>query len=111
KNMASFTSLSYADHEGILQSTGMKRFTFRNNLSGRNNNGRLNYGTNLNANYTKSSEAGSLGTGQVNQNYIIGALQSLPYLNPADYDGTWQFVDEKYTEYDLGATPYMLMDK
>lgn len=111
KNMASFTSLSYADHEGILKSTGMKRFTFRNNLSGRNNNGRLNYSTNLNANYTKSSEAGNLGTGSVNQNYVLGALKSLPYLNPADYDGTWEFVDDAYAQYDLGATPYMLMDK
>src|SRR5690606_15351060 len=97
--------------EGILKSTGMKRFTFRNNLSGRNNNGRLNYSTNLNANYTKSSEAGNLGTGNVNQNYVLGALKSLPYLNPADYDGTWEFVNDKYDQYDLGATPYMLMDK
>src|SRR5690606_15031063 len=111
KNMASFTSLSYADHEGILKSTGMKRFTFRNNLSGRNNNGRLNYSTNLNANYTKSNEAGNLGTGNVNQNYVLGALKSLPYLNPADYDGTWEFVNDAYDQYDLGATPYMLMDK
>src|SRR5690606_30456249 len=86
KNIASFTSLSYADHEGILQSTGMKRFTFRNNLSGRNDNHRLNYSTNLNVNYTKSTEATDLGTGGVNQNYIIGALQSLPYLDPAEYD-------------------------
>lgn len=111
KNIASFTSLSFADHEGILSSTGMKRFTFRNNLSGRNNNERLTYNTSLNANYSKSTEAGALGTGQVNQNYVLGALMSLPYLDPAEYDGTWQFVDDKYSQYNLGATPYMLMDK
>ena len=87
KTLSSFTSVGYTDQEGILKNTDLKRFNFRNNLNGKSKDGRLNYGTNVTANYSKSRLASSLGTGGVNQNYVLGALKGLPYITAADYPG------------------------
>lgn len=86
KNLNQFTSVGYTDQEGILRRTDLKRFNFRNNLSGKNNNGRLTYNTNINFNYSKSYMATSLGTGGVNNNLVVGALSGVPYFSPEQYD-------------------------
>src|SRR5690606_33595811 len=81
-----FTSVGYTDQEGILRKTDLKRFNFRNNLSGKNDNGRLTYNTNINFNYSKSYMATSLGTGGVNNNLVVVALSGVPYFSPEQYD-------------------------
>ncbi len=111
KNLASFTSVGYADHEGILQQTGLKRFNFRNNLNGKNENGRLTYGTNVSANYSKSNMVTGTGTNYVNDNYFLGAFQSLPYLELGAYDGTYQSANQLVSQLGTSAMPYLLLDK
>ncbi len=113
KTLSSFTSIGYTDQEGILKNTDLKRFNFRNNLNGKSKDGRLNYGTNLTANYSKSRLASSLGTGGVNQNYVLGALQGLPYITPEDYPGTGKGLVDMFNNGTggLDLTPLMLMDK
>lgn len=113
KTLSSFTSVGYTDQEGILKNTDLKRFNFRNNLNGKSKDGRLNYGTNLTANYSKSRLASSLGTGAVNQNYILGSLKGLPYVVPSEYSGTGEGMLEDYLSSggNLSLTPLMLMDK
>src|SRR5690554_8115275 len=44
ENLNQFTSIGYTEQEGILKNTDLKRFNFRNNLSGKSNNGRLKIG-------------------------------------------------------------------
>ena len=86
KNLSQFTSVGYNEQEGILRNTDLKRFNFRNNLNGKNNSGRLTYTTSINANYSRSNQATSLGTGGVNQNPVVGATKGAPYLTPDSYD-------------------------
>src|SRR5690554_1442374 len=85
QNLNQFTSIGYTEQAGILKNTDLKRFNFRNNLSGKSNNGRLTYNTNINVNYSKSNMATSLGTGGVNQNFVLGALIGVPYFSPDQY--------------------------
>src|SRR5690606_16043219 len=96
KNFSSHTSVGYLDQEGILVNTDLKRFNFRTNLGGKSDDGRLKYNTNLSANFSRSNRATSLGTGGINQNYVLGALNGAPYLDPNVADGgytsIWNYV-------------------
>lgn len=86
KNLSQFTSVGYTDQDGVLRNTDLKRFNFRSNITGKNNNGRLTYNTNVTANYSRSHQATSLGTGGINQNFVVGALMGVPYFSPDQYD-------------------------
>lgn len=86
ENLNSFTSFGYTDQEGILKrASNLKRFNFRNNVSGRSNDGRFNYATSLTINYSENNEPNEIGTGAVNRNYVLGANQSVPYISPNSY--------------------------
>src|SRR5690606_9746938 len=118
KNMSQFTSVGYTEQEGILRNTDLKRFNFRNNLSGKNNNGRLTYNTNINVNYSKSNMATSLGTGGINQNFVIGALIGVPYFRPEQYnpDDAWGSIIGVYgghpnNENLVKLSPLLILDK
>ncbi len=111
KNLNSYSSLSYTDQKGILSSTGLQRFTLRNNLTGKSNDGKFTYSTNLMMGLSKNNEASSLGTGSINQNYVLGATLSAPYIAPSDYTGSADLVNLYYNTGSLLYTPLMLMDK
>lgn len=85
KNLAGFTSFGFFDQDGILEGTGLQRFNFRNNMTGRSNNDKFNYSTSLTINYSKRTEASNLGTGSVNINPVLGANQGAPYISPSMY--------------------------
>jgi TonB-linked SusC/RagA family outer membrane protein len=85
KNLSSFTSFGFMDMEGMLRGSGLKRFNFRNNLSGRSNNNRFDYTTSFTINYSERNEAANVGTGAVNINPILGANQGAPYISPSWY--------------------------
>ena len=85
ENFTQFTSLGYFDQEGILVDSDLKRFSIRNNVTGKSNNDRFNYGTNLSINYSKSNEPNSIGSGAINRNFVLAAYQSVPYITPDDY--------------------------
>ncbi|WP_411767399.1 SusC/RagA family TonB-linked outer membrane protein [Winogradskyella sp. A3E31] len=80
-----FTSFGYSDTEGILQQSDLKRFNIRSNVAGKSENEKFNYSTNLTINYSKSNEPNSIGSGAINRNYVLGALQSVPYITADDY--------------------------
>lgn len=107
KNLSAFTTIGYFDQEGILKSTGLKRFNFRSNINGKSEDEKFNYGTSFTANYSRSLLASNLGTGGVNQNYLVGALQGVPYITPADYIDGKDLVGRAT----LNNTPLFLMDK
>ena len=108
KNLSSFTSLAFLDQQGILQGTDLRRFNFRSNLNGKSDNDKFNYSTSMTVNYSVSHTASSLGTGGVNQNYVIGAVNAAPYRTPAEYiDGRDLALNHQTLDY----TPLYLLDK
>jgi len=80
-----FTSLGFFDQQGILRSSDLKRFNIRSNVTGKSDNEKFTYGTNLTINYSQSNEPNSIGSGAINRNYVLGAYQSVPYISPDDY--------------------------
>ncbi len=111
KNLSSYTSVGFSDMEGIMQNTAFKRFTFRNNMQGRSNNGRLTYNTTVNAALTNSDMVTGTGGNGVNQNLFWGAFTSRPDLLPSDYVPGFANVLQKLQEHGMGSMPYLLMDK
>lgn len=112
KNTNAFTSLNYFNQEGILKSTGLKRFTLRNNISGKTENEKFKFGVNTSFGYSKNNEATNLGTGAINRNYITGAYLSAPYISPSDYQSPTQLF-QLYANSggSLLYTPLFLVDK
>src|SRR5690606_30430879 len=86
KNLSQFTSVGYTQHEGTLKNTDLKRFNFRSNINGKNDNGRLTYNTGITGNFSRSNQATNLGTGSVNLNPVISAMRGVPYFSPDQYD-------------------------
>ncbi|KAA5532873.1 SusC/RagA family TonB-linked outer membrane protein [Paenimyroides baculatum] len=111
KNLNNYTSIGYSDIEGVLKTTGLKRFNFRTNLNGKSDNGKLTYGTTVSANFSKSDMASSAGSNALNQNYFMGAFQGLPYLRPDMYNGTFDSAFNALRVFSNGSMPILLMDK
>ena len=111
QNITSFTSLGYFEQEGILATTGLKRFTLRNNINGKSTNDRFKYRVNSSFGFSKNNEATSLGDGAINRNYVLGAFISAPYVSPDIYTGPKSALDYYNNTPGLLATPIMLVDK
>jgi TonB-dependent starch-binding outer membrane protein SusC len=111
KNLNSFTSASYFNQEGILETTNLKRFTVRNNLNGKSDNERFKYSVNTAFGHSKNNEATNLGTGAINRNYVLGAYASVPYVSPSLYQNSTQLYNLYATDGTLLYTPLMLIDK
>jgi TonB-linked SusC/RagA family outer membrane protein len=87
ENINSFTSFSFFEQDGVARRSNLKRFSFRNNLSGKTNNGKFTYGTNLTANYSKNSFIPAEGTGFLANPFIVPYV-AMPYLSPFNADGS-----------------------
>ena len=108
ENTSSYTSLGYFNQEGILRTTGLQRFTFRNNLNGSSANGKFNYSTSFTANYSKSNIPTGVGSFGVTTNLLYGVNASLPYISPDEYiDGA----DLANRGFSLALTPLYLIDR
>ncbi|AZA84823.1 SusC/RagA family TonB-linked outer membrane protein [Chryseobacterium lactis] len=110
KNINSYTSVGYLNQDGILKTTGLKRFTVRNNINGKSSNNRLKYSLVTGVGFSKNNEA-ILTAGAINRNYILGAYQSAPYVSPDLYQNGKQLFDLYQKDGTLLYTPLMLMDK
>ncbi len=106
-NSSQFTSFGYFDQEGILQDSDLKRFSIRNNTSGKSNNEKFNYSTNLTINYSESNEPNSIGSGAINRNYVLGAYISVPYISPDDYTNGADLLSPLV----FSNTPLFLLDR
>jgi TonB-linked SusC/RagA family outer membrane protein len=107
ENFSQATTLGYFDQEGILEDSDLKRFSIRNNLTGKSDNDRFSYGTNISINYTRSNEPNAIGGSAINRNYILGAYQSVPYITPDDYtDGAGLLSPLLFSN-----TPLFLLDR
>ncbi|MEM8506614.1 MAG: SusC/RagA family TonB-linked outer membrane protein [Bacteroidota bacterium] len=107
ENFTQFTSLQFRDQPGILLNSGLTRFNFRNNLTGKSSNDRFNFSSNIAIGYSQNDEPNAIGGTGINRNLVLGAYQSLPYLQPEDLVSGAELVA-------LGNffpnTPFLLLD-
>lgn len=111
KSINSFTSASFFDQEGVLETTGLKRFTVRNNLNGKSDDGKFKFSVNSAFGHSRNNEATNLGTGAINRNYITGAYLGAPYVSPDQYKNSSQLFSLYQSNGTLLYTPLMLVDK
>jgi TonB-linked SusC/RagA family outer membrane protein len=107
ERFSQFTSLGFFDQEGILKASDLKRFNVRTNLTGKSANERFEYGTNISINYSESNVPDRIGEEGVNNNPIIGAYNSVPYVTPEDYTNGADLLSPLL----FYNTPLFLMDK
>ncbi|WP_417368108.1 SusC/RagA family TonB-linked outer membrane protein [Flavobacterium beibuense] len=88
KNTNNFTSLSYFEQDGIFINTNFKRFSVRNNFSGKSEDGKFNYSFNFSGNFSRSNGVDGAGSNAIYFAPFRAALHGLPYLNPYDADGS-----------------------
>ncbi|WP_312090322.1 SusC/RagA family TonB-linked outer membrane protein [Chryseobacterium sp.] len=111
ENLNNYTSIGYLDQQGILSTTGMKRFTLRNNLNGKSKDRKFNYSVGTALSLTRNTQASSLNTGGVNQNLALGAMKGVPHLSPDEYQDGEQLFNKYLGNQTLIYTPLFLMDK
>ncbi|AWA28728.1 SusC/RagA family TonB-linked outer membrane protein [Flavobacterium magnum] len=83
-----FTSLSYFEQDGIFLNTNFKRFSLRNNFTGRSENNKFTYSLNYSANFSRQNGIDGAGTNAIYFAPFSAALRGLPYLSPYDADGS-----------------------
>ncbi|MGV3695551.1 SusC/RagA family TonB-linked outer membrane protein [Flavobacterium sp.] len=115
KNLNNFTSLSYIEQDGIVKTTNFKRFTYRTNLTGKSNNDKFNYGTNLTLALSKRFQLGQETNSAINnnvvQNPLLGSLTGVPYYGEDFYPGSGRgLFDLIGTDFDGGNTTLVLQD-
>lgn len=113
KNLKSFTSLGYFDQGGLVPNTDFSRFTFRNNLTGKSNNDKFNFDTQIALGYSKRRQLDQETNGGVNnntiQNPLHGGLMGLPYIAP--FEGTGQqLLDAIGTNFNGANDTFVLQD-
>jgi TonB-linked SusC/RagA family outer membrane protein len=114
ERLKSFTSLGYFEQGGLVQNTNFKRFTFRNNLSGKSVNDKFNYETQVSLGYSKRNQLLQETNGGVDnnsiQNPLHGALTGLPYLPSSPYLTGQELFDNIGTNFQGGNDTYVLQD-
>lgn len=114
ENTKSFTSLGYLDNDGIINQTDFKRFTFRNNITGKSKDNRFTYSSNVAVGYSKRNQLDQEENGaNVNNNTIQNALFGTIVANPALAPYNFSSGRDLYNQYggsvsDIG--PYILYD-
>jgi TonB-linked SusC/RagA family outer membrane protein len=89
KNLTQFTSVGYTKQSGSLVASDLQRFSIRNNITGKSDNGKFRFGTNLYLGYSQNNSQTEPENNRSNFIYfnsIFGANNGLPYLDPAAYD-------------------------
>ncbi len=111
KSHSAYTSVGYMEQDGMLRGTSLKRFTVRNNVSGRSDNNKFKYYLGLSAGFTRNSDQSAVGTGGVNQNPVLGALKGVSYFSPDMYQGTDWLLAAYRSSGSMAYSPLMLIDR
>lgn len=113
ENMRNFTSLGYFEQDGIVPTTGFKRFTYRNNFSGKSVNEKFTYNFNIFGAYSRRQQLEQETRAGINtnvlQNPLTGYLNS-PRFVPRDLYQNGQQLFDDFGNPALNLTPLMLLD-
>ena len=108
-----FTNLGYFEQDGIIPTTGFKRFTLRNNFSGKSLDEKFNYSLNVFGAFSRRTQLEQETRGGINnnvlQNPLTGYLSSSRFLPRGLYQNGQQLFDD-YGNPALNIVPYMLLD-
>lgn len=89
ENIAVFNSIGYMNNEGIIKGTDFTRFTFRNNITGKSSNGRLNYSSQFGLGYSKRNQLDQEENSKISsnsiQNVLFGGVMSVPTLDKYNF--------------------------
>lgn len=89
ENTSVYSSIGYLEQGGLVPNTAFKRFTFRNNITGRSADKRFNYTAIVGLGYSRRSqlnqESNSGINGNVVQNPLLGSFMALPYTQSGLY--------------------------
>lgn len=114
KNITSYTSLGYFSQGGMVPTTDFSRFTFRNNLNGKSNNGKFTFDTQVALGYSKRNQLDQETNNGVNnntiQNPLHGGLMGLPYLAPSPYNTGRDLFNAIGTNFAGANDTYVLQD-
>jgi TonB-linked SusC/RagA family outer membrane protein len=89
ENTSVYSSLGYLEQGGLVPNTNFKRFTFRNNITGRSADKKFNYTAIVGLGYSTrkqlNQETNSGVSGNVVQNPLLGSFIALPYIQSGLY--------------------------
>lgn len=80
-----YVNFGYMDQQGILETSGLKRYNLRSNIGMKSPNEKFSLNLNTSLNYSNSDEPNSIGSGAINRNFILGAYMSVPYISIDEY--------------------------
>ena len=90
ENTSVYSSLGYLEQGGLVPNTNFKRFTFRNNITGRSADKKFNYTAIVGLGYSTrkqlNQETNSGVNGNVVQNPLLGSFMALPYVQSGLYN-------------------------
>lgn len=85
---SNFTSIGYFEQDGTFINTNFKRFSLRNNFTGRSGDDKFTYSLNMSANFSRSNGVDGAGSNAIYFAPFSAALRGLPYLTPFNADGS-----------------------
>jgi TonB-linked SusC/RagA family outer membrane protein len=113
ENTRNFTALGYFEQDGILPTTNFKRFTLRNNFSGKSINEKFNYAANIFGAFSRrnqfESETRQGISSNVLQNPLTGYINSPRFVPSSLYQNGAQLLAD-FGNPALNLTPLMLLD-
>ena len=114
ENLSSYTSFSYYEQGGMVPTTDFKRFTVRNNLNGKSNNGKFTYNSQVALAHSKRNELNQETNGNVNnntiQNPLHGSVMGLPYAESGIFATGQELLDGIGTDFNGANDTYVLQD-
>lgn len=114
ENMSSFTSLSYFQQSGMVNTTDFKRFSIRNNMQGKSKDGKFTYDTQIALGHSKRNQLNQETNAGVNnntiQNPLHGAVMGMPYLPPSPYNTGAELLAGIGTDFSGANDTYVLQD-
>lgn len=113
-NVNLYSSLGYMDQLGNVPTSDFKRFTFRNNLNGKSENGRFAYSAQVALGYSVRHQLDEETNGGISnnsiQNPLLGSSLALPYTLAGQYGSGQELYDAIGTNFDNGNNVFVLED-
>lgn len=114
ENVNLYSSLGYMDVQGIVPTSDFKRFTLRNNLNGRNESGRFNYGIQSAISYSVRHQLDEETNTNIRnnsiQNPLHGATAGLPYIKSGQFATGQDLYNTIGTDFNGGNNIFVLED-
>lgn len=114
ENISTYSSFGYFKQGGMVPTTDFQRFTFRNNINGKSNNGKFTYNSQLSLAYSRRNELNQETNDGVNnntiQNPLHGATMGLPYVAANQFATGQDLYNEIGTDFSGPNDTYVLED-